>query len=219
MNDPTEQAGLVDVNPRVTTSRQYHVQEVKSMSATSVMMMAKAKPRPGARKGGPARDDGAQKKTPGPSRDGDEAGVPEVVARFQDRLREILRHRGMSRRTLAKELAKLVPESAVQGMSQASVGRWFDDPSGPRLVHLGLLAEYFRTTIDALLDPAVPVEELSSAGGRTATLTEDEEEILRLARRMGPEAAMDRLLVTRSGAPTYDQVKALVDDMLRKNKT
>lgn len=133
----------------------------------------------------------AKKKTPRP----DEMGLPEDTNGFASRLKELTKHHGMSRRRLAAELADLVPDAELPGISPASVSRWFDDPIGPNLAHLSLLAAVFNTTIDALVDPAIPVDQLPPRGTPESSLSHEEAEVLRLVRRIGVDVAMNRLLL------------------------
>jgi transcriptional regulator with XRE-family HTH domain len=91
------------------------------------------------------------------------AGAPtDVVNVFYRRLDEVIEDQGISRRELARQLELIrsaggYPE--ILGMSEPSVIRWFSshDPAGPSMIFLGLLAEYLKTTIAALLDETIPV--------------------------------------------------------------
>ena len=170
-----------------------------------------------------------RKKKPPPQNSGGKPEEPEVpaaaVLAFRERLTEIMRYRGLSRRDLQAHLFQVAEEHfpdalGIKGMSQASVGRWFEAAGGPRMIHLLILARFLDTTLDVLLDPNVPVSELPRAGQRASSVSEGEQWLLAALRRGGidPDEAFRRIMQPRSTAPTSDQVEEAMRRLLRNGK-
>jgi transcriptional regulator with XRE-family HTH domain len=143
----------------------------------------------------------------------------EVADRFRARLKAILEYKRMSVRTLVTDLENHVGGSQIYGVSRSSVNRWLNQKSGPSVGEMALLAQFFKTTVDAFLDPTIPVDQLPEADAyrHSRQLSEKEWWIMNeLVRRMGVEVAIDRLTEARSAAPTSDQIEKIIVEVIRR---
>lgn len=108
---------------------------------------------------------------------------------FHQKLEAICRRRGRRRSDLVNELARRAEEANVVAPSKATVGRYFTGDALPDVTIGRWIAEYLDVSLDFLTDPNQ--DEPAAA----VELSEAEKEVMRLVRRIGDEAAMDRLLL------------------------
>jgi transcriptional regulator with XRE-family HTH domain len=109
---------------------------------------------------------------------------------FHEKLVELCRIRRMRRGAILEALNESGdPRLAA---SRATIGRWFSGRSEPSIRQLCFLACLFGTTVDAFC-PGSGVEEPAGPDG-TRSLNPEELLLITLARRLGLERALRRLL-------------------------
>ncbi len=104
---------------------------------------------------------------------------------YAEKLQKLCALRGLDQSALAARV----------GISRSSISRILSGAQEPKLGLAWSLATALGVSLDYLADDAVEID----PGGHWARLSEDEQTILKLVRRLGSEVAMDRLLGLGSG--------------------
>ena len=102
--------------------------------------------------------------------------------RLNEKLRKLCAERGVTNR----KLADIVNASAEKPVSASTAGRWLTDQAVPSLREGYILSRHFGVPIEFLADDEADEPEPG--------LSEDQREILRIAARLGPERAINRLI-------------------------
>jgi transcriptional regulator with XRE-family HTH domain len=109
---------------------------------------------------------------------------------YAEKLQRVCALKGLDQSTLAESV----------GLSRSTISRIFSGAQEPKLGMAWNLARALGVSLDFLADDALEAD----PGGTWARLSDDELTILKLVRRLGAEAAMDRLLALPDGAGPRD---------------
>lgn len=109
---------------------------------------------------------------------------------YADKLQKLCALRGMDQATLAERLNR----------SKSSMSRILSGAQEPKLKLAHELAKALGVSLDYLADDSLEIE----PNGEWVMLSEDELAILKIVRRLGMGAAIDRLLVVPSQNSKFD---------------
>lgn len=112
---------------------------------------------------------------------------------YAEKLQKLCVQKGLDQSTLAEAV----------GLSRSSISRILSGGQEPKLGVAWTLARLVGVPLDYLADEECDDEE-PGRGGAYVYLSEDELTILKLVRRLGVEASMDRLLAVK---PTSEQTE------------
>lgn len=106
---------------------------------------------------------------------------------YPEKLQKLCASKGLDQSSLAARF----------GVSKSTISRILSGAQEPRLRFVLELASVLEVSLDDLFDDAIAID----SPVRSVALTPDEQTIVKLARRLGTERAIDRLIGAEGGGP------------------